>query len=109
MINTLESLSNEIILLIFSEIRWFEMIESFWTLNKRFHSLICSKLSIDYNGIIISKRCLSFNKCHSIMTSEIFNWSYLFSSIKSIDINGTNSNCCDIISEWIFHEKVLRF
>ncbi|CAF0880525.1 unnamed protein product [Rotaria sordida] len=61
MINTFENLSNEIILLIFSEIKWFEMIESFWSLNKRFNSLIYFKFSINRNEIIINKRCLSFN------------------------------------------------
>jgi hypothetical protein len=61
MINTLECLSNEIILLIFSEIRWFEMIESFWSLNTRFNSLICLKFLINSNEIVISERCVSFN------------------------------------------------
>ncbi|CAF1560315.1 unnamed protein product [Rotaria sordida] len=37
------------------------MIESFWSLNKRFNSFICFKFSINSNGIVISKRCLSFN------------------------------------------------
>ncbi|CAF4240855.1 unnamed protein product, partial [Rotaria sordida] len=39
MINTLESLANEILLNILSNLTWFEMIESFWSINKRFNSL----------------------------------------------------------------------
>ncbi|CAF4744957.1 unnamed protein product, partial [Rotaria sp. Silwood2] len=43
------------------------------------------------------------------MTSNISDFSSFFPSIKWIYVDGTNSNCCAIISEWIFHSKILRF
>ncbi|CAF1447353.1 unnamed protein product [Rotaria sordida] len=109
MLNRLENLPNEVLLLILKYIRWFEMIESFWSLNKRFNDLIYVKLSMTNYGIVISEKCFSFNKCHSIMTSNISDFSSFLASIKWIYVDGTNSNCCDIISEWIFHSKILRF
>ncbi|CAF3284294.1 unnamed protein product [Rotaria sp. Silwood2] len=109
MIHRLEILPNEIFVIILSYITWFEMIESFGSLNKRFNNLIYLKFSMNKNGIVISKRCLSFNRCHSIITSKINNISSVFDCIKWIHIDGTNSNCCDIISHWIFHSKIVRF
>ncbi|CAF4884543.1 unnamed protein product [Rotaria sp. Silwood1] len=61
MLNRLENLANEILLMILNHIRWFEMIESFWSLNKRFNDIIYLKLSMTKNGIVISEKCLSFN------------------------------------------------
>ncbi|CAF4227981.1 unnamed protein product [Rotaria sordida] len=61
MLNRLENLPNEILLLILKYIRWFEMIESFWSLNKRFNDLIYVKLSMTNYGIVISEKCFSFN------------------------------------------------
>jgi hypothetical protein len=109
MITTLENLPNEILLGILSNIKWFEMIESFWSLNQRFNSLICLKISMNKNQINITKRSVSFNRCHSIILSRICNLSSFFACVQSINIDGTNSNCCDVISQWIFHENILRF
>lgn len=61
MLNRLENLANEILLMILDYIRWFEMIESFGSLNKRFNDIIYLKLSITNNEIVISEKCLSFN------------------------------------------------
>ncbi|CAF3793883.1 unnamed protein product [Rotaria sp. Silwood1] len=61
MLNRLENLPNEILLLILNYIRWFEMIESFWSLNKHFNNLIYLKLSMTNYGIVISEKCFSFN------------------------------------------------
>ncbi|CAF1316118.1 unnamed protein product [Rotaria sordida] len=61
MLNRLENLANEILLMILNYIRWFEMVESFWSLNKRFNDIIYLKLSMTNNGIVISEKCLSFN------------------------------------------------
>jgi hypothetical protein len=51
------------------------------------------------NKININEKCLPFNRCISCF----------FDCVKSIRIDGTYLNCCDVICQWIFHEKVLRF
>ena len=112
MTTTLESLPNEILLIILSNIRWFELIESFWSLNKRFNSLINSKLSINFernkNGILIGEGGLSYNQCQSILLPIISN-SSISADIQRIHIDGTHLNSSYFITEWIFHEKVIRF
>lgn len=108
MIEKLENLPNEILLIILSNIQWFEMIESFWSLNKRFNSLICLKISMD-NGINISEKCSSFNKYHRILSSTNLNSLPFTHHIKWIRIDGRNSSCCDIISQWIFDKNIFRF
>lgn len=109
MVNKLENLPNEILIIILSYLPWFEIIELFWSLNKRLTNLIYLKTSMNNNGIIINEQCLSFNRCHSIMTSKICDLLSLFSCIEWIDIDGSNSNCCDVISAWIFRSKILNF
>jgi len=109
MINKLENVPNEIFLMIFSHMTLFEIIESFCSLNKRLNNIIYLNILMNKNGIVINKRCLSFNKCHSIITSKINDLSFIFNCIRSIYIDGIYVNCCDIISEWIFHSKILRF
>ncbi|CAF3338389.1 unnamed protein product, partial [Rotaria sp. Silwood2] len=109
MINKLENLPNEIFLMIFSHMTLFEIIESFSSLNKRLNNIIYLKFLMNKNEIVINKRCLSFNKCYSIITSKINDLSFILNCIQSIYIDGINVNCCDIISEWIFHSKILRF
>jgi hypothetical protein len=109
MINKLENLPNEIFLMIFSHMTSFEIIESFCSLNKRLNNIIYLKFLINKNELVVNKRCLSFNKCHSIITSKINDLSFIFNCIQSIHIDGINVNCCDIISEWIFHSKIVRF
>ncbi|CAF2675635.1 unnamed protein product [Rotaria sp. Silwood2] len=112
MINTLENLANEILLNILSNLAWFEMIESFWGINKRFNSLICLVFSMNndgnHSGIIISEIDLSLNKYQSILCS-INSYSTLSASIKRIHIDGAKSIFFDIISEWIFQENLIRF
>ncbi|CAF0950067.1 unnamed protein product [Adineta steineri] len=108
MIGKLENLPNEILLMIFSNIKWFEMIESFWSLNQQFNSLIGFKISGD-NGINISEECLYFNKYYKILSSTLFNSLSCIPYIKWIRIDGRNSSCCDIISQWIFDGNILRF
>ncbi len=109
MMNKLENLPNEILLIIFSHITWFEMSQTFWWLNQRLNDLIYLKSSMNNNGIILSERCLTFSRSHSMMTSNISHLSTLLSCIESIDINGTYCNCSDVISQWIFHSKAIRF
>jgi len=109
MINKLENVPNEIFLMIFSHMTLFEIIESFCSLNKRLNNVISLNILMNKNGIVINKRCLSFNKCHSIITSKINDLSFILNCIRSIYIDGIYVNCCDIISEWIFHSKILRF
>ncbi|CAF3442313.1 unnamed protein product, partial [Rotaria sp. Silwood2] len=113
MINKFENLSNEILLLILSNLTWFEMIESFWLLNQRFNSLICSTFSMNYdgnkNGIRINETGLSLNKLQLILSSIISN-SFLSASIQQIHIDGSKSSLFfNIISQWIFQEKLIHF
>ncbi|CAF4960928.1 unnamed protein product [Rotaria socialis] len=61
MLSRLENLPDEILLMILSHIRWFELIESFWSLNQRFNALIHLKFSLNKNQIVISHRDVSFN------------------------------------------------
>ncbi|CAF4649233.1 unnamed protein product, partial [Rotaria sp. Silwood2] len=106
------SLANEILLNILSNLTWFEMIESFWSINKRFNSLVCSIFSINYgrnkSGIIISETDLSLNKYQSILLTIISN-STLSASIQRIYIDGAKSVFFDLISEWIFQENLIHF
>jgi len=71
MIKTLERLPNEILLMIFSNLSWVELLISLWPLNKRFDILIHSVLlNIDneYNNkFIINEASLSFNKISSLL------------------------------------------
>ncbi|CAF1152880.1 unnamed protein product [Rotaria sp. Silwood1] len=112
MINTLENLANEILFNILSNLAWFEMIESFCGINKRFNSLICSVFSMNNDGnqsrIIITGTDLSLNKYQSIFCS-LNSSSTLSASIKRLHIDGARSIFFDIISEWIFQENLIRF
>ncbi|CAF4905777.1 unnamed protein product, partial [Rotaria magnacalcarata] len=103
MITKIEALSNEIFLQIFSHLSWIDMLMSFWPLNSRINSLVCSTLSInDYalnTGLITLG--LSYNKFCSTLFPLILNSSSLSSSIKRIHIDETNSIASDLIYEWL--------
>jgi hypothetical protein len=109
----IETLSNEILLHIFSYLEWSDMLTSLWSLNIRFNSLVCSALSISDNWLntgLLIKRGLSYNTCCSILFSLIFNSSSLCSSIQRIHLDETNSIACDLSYEWLFNDKkILRF
>lgn len=113
MIIRLEILPNEILLHILSYLQWFDILTSFWSLNTRFNSVVCSILSINDNqlnsGLLITSG-LSYEKCSTILFPLIYNSSSLASSIRRIHFDGTNSIACNLISEWLFNEKkILRF
>ncbi|CAF3887456.1 unnamed protein product [Rotaria sordida] len=113
MITKIETLPNEILLYIFSYLSWYDMLISFWSLNIRFDSLVCSILSINdrisNSGILITQG-LSYNKCSSILFPLIINSSSLCSSIQRIHFDETNSIACDLIYQWLFNEKkILHF
>lgn len=113
MSTTFEKLPNEIIIDVFSYIPWYDMLISFWSLNKRLDSLVCSTLSNNGNslnsGIIISNS-LSYKKCSTILFPLILNSSSLCASIERIHLDGKHSNAFDLLSEWLFTEKnILRF
>jgi hypothetical protein len=110
MITILEILPNEILCMIFSNLSSIELLTSLWPLNKRFEVLICSFLSrIDNqfnSGLIIVEPGLSFMKCYSIFASLILNSSSpIVSCIRRIHLDGTNSNVCDYIYEWLYDNK----
>ncbi|CAF3660703.1 unnamed protein product [Rotaria sp. Silwood1] len=100
MINKLEIFPNEIFLNIFSYLFWDELLISFWSLNKRINSLICSIFRV--NGILLNKPGLSYKNFSKILLRIIFNSSSLLSSIKCIHVDGMNSISLDLIYEKIF-------
>ncbi|CAF3943825.1 unnamed protein product, partial [Rotaria sordida] len=106
----MEILPNEILLHIFSYLEWFDMLTSFWSLNIRFNSLVCSIFSINDNrlnsGLLITHG-LSYNKCCSILFPLILNSSPLSSSIQRIHFDGSNSIASDLCYEWLFNDKKL--
>lgn len=112
MITTLEKLPNEILFVIFSNLSWIELLTSFWSLNKRFNSLICSILSrIDNqsnSGLVIIEPGLSFDKCNSFI---LHSSSLLLSSVRRIHFDGTNSDASNLSYEWLFDndKQVFRF
>ncbi|UJR29133.1 hypothetical protein I4U23_010347 [Adineta vaga] len=89
------------------------MLISFWSLNCRFNSLICSILSINNerlnSGLLISNG-LSYSKHCSIIFPLILNSLPLCSSIRRIHLDDINSMACDFCYEWLFSgQNVLRF
>lgn len=105
----MEILPNEILVYIFTHLSWLDVLASFWPLNTRFNSLICSTLTMDNNGLHMT-RGLSYKKCSSIFFSLILNSSSLLSSIERIYFNGTNSSVDNFCYEWLFdNEHILRF
>ncbi|CAF3572884.1 unnamed protein product [Rotaria sp. Silwood1] len=116
MITTLETIPNEILLMIFSHLSWFELLMSLSSLNKRFDRLICSILSkIDNksnNGLVIINPGLSYNKCNSILLPLISNPLLPFAScIRRIHFDGTICNDSDLSYKWLFDndKKILHF
>ncbi|CAF0965456.1 unnamed protein product [Rotaria sordida] len=102
MTNKLEILPNEIFLNIFLYFSWDEILISFWSLNKRINSIICSIFEINKNGIIFNKPGLSYKKFSKILLPLIFNSLSLCSSIKYIHIDGINSIGFNLIYQDIF-------
>lgn len=112
MITTMETLPNEVLLRILSRLSWFERITSFWSMNNRFNSLVCSTLSKDRNRFDngpFTTHGLTYQKCVSIL-SLISNSPFLSSSIRNVYFDGSNSNTYDLCFEWLFDDqKILRF
>ncbi|CAF1389252.1 unnamed protein product [Rotaria sordida] len=105
MISKLETLPNEIFLIIFNYLSWDEILISLWSLNKRISSLICSIFSINKNGIIFNRPGLSYKKISKILLPLIFKSSLLCSSIKYIHLNGSDSNSYDLIDQYFFNNN----
>ncbi|CAF1437661.1 unnamed protein product [Rotaria sordida] len=112
MTNKLEILPSEIFLNIFLYFSWDEVLISFWSLNKRINSIICSIFEINKNGIIFNKPGLSYKKFSKILLPLIFNSLSLCSSIKYIHIDGINSIYFHLIYQDIFshnNKLIYRF
>lgn len=114
MITVFENLPNEICLEIFSNFSWIELLTCFWSLNKRFNSLIHSILSIKNNklnsGLTIINSGFSFNECNSILFPlESYPLSLITSSIRRIHFDETNSNICSLINQWNYDIRKKRF
>lgn len=113
MSTTIETLPNEIFIHVFSYVAWYDMLTCFWSLNKRFDSLICSTLSRNddsFNSGIVISNGLSYKKCSTVLFPLIFSCSSLCSSIQRIHFDGKNSNGCHLFSEFLFDENnLLRF
>ncbi|CAF1262166.1 unnamed protein product [Rotaria magnacalcarata] len=118
MICTFETLPNEVLLIIFSYLSWFEKLR-LWSLNNRINNLICSIISINDNrqnsGIIIKELGLSYDKYYLRLLPLLNHSSLLLfcAAIRRMCFDGTNSIACDINYEWIFFQnndkKMLRF
>jgi hypothetical protein len=111
MISRIESLPNEILLYIFSYLKWFDMLISFWSLNIRFDSLLCTALSINnhlLNSGLLITHGLSYKKCHSKLFPLIFNSSSLSSAIQRIHLDGRNAIACDLSYKSLFNKRRLR-
>lgn len=98
MISRLEILPNEIFLDIFSRLLWNELLTSFWSLNKRFNSLICLTFSKNEHGIIINQLGLSYRTFLSKLFPLVGNCASLMNSIRYIYLDGTNSNSYDFFN-----------
>lgn len=115
MSNSFETLSNEILIMIFSNFSWFEILESFWSINQRINSLICSLFSmnnhLDNNAIVFNQPGLSYEKCSSLLLPIITNSLSLSSAIRRIHMDELNSASSDFISKWfsIDTKQILRF
>lgn len=96
-----EIIPNEILLNIFSYLSWIEILESFWSLNERFNSIVCSSFLMNKNGIILNRPGISYKKLSSILFPLINNSLQFSSSIKHIHIDGENSLFYDTICEYI--------
>ncbi|CAF4371617.1 unnamed protein product, partial [Rotaria sordida] len=68
MISIFETLPNEILLAIFSILSWSEMLTSFWSLNHRINSLVCSIVSLNdgrqNTGLVITEPGFYHEKCY---------------------------------------------
>ncbi|CAF4013368.1 unnamed protein product, partial [Rotaria sp. Silwood2] len=105
MVDKLEILPNEILISILSYFSWDELLTYFWSLNKRFNFLICSIISLNENGIIISKPGLSYRKVLSKLFPLIYKSSSLRSSVRHIHLDGTNSNCYSLIYQCSYKNR----
>ncbi|CAF3958210.1 unnamed protein product [Rotaria magnacalcarata] len=119
MMSPLETLPNEVFIIIFSHLSWLEMLTSLWSLNNRINNLICSIVSMNdskrKSGLIMKDLGLSYNECHSRLLPLLDHSSLLpfCSSIRHMCFDGRNSIDCDSICEWMFFQKndkkILRF
>ena len=111
-----ETLPNEILIIIFSDLSWSDLLISLWSLNKRFDLLICSVLSRTddqlNSGLVIIEPGLSYNTYNSILFPLISNpFLPLASCIQRIHFDGTYCNASDLSYQWLFdnEKKILRF
>jgi hypothetical protein len=109
MINKFENQPNEILILIFSNLSWFEIIRSLWSINQRINSLICSIFSM--NKIVLTQPGLSHIECSSILLPIISKSSCLSSAIRCIHFDEANSNSSEYIHKWLFdnEKQILHF
>ncbi|CAM4786287.1 unnamed protein product [Rotaria magnacalcarata] len=99
MISRLEILPNEVFFNIFSHLSWNEILTSFWSLNERFNSLVCSTFSMNQTGIIIRQTNLSYKIFLTKLFPLISNCSFLINSIRHIHFDGSNSNSYDFFNQ----------
>lgn len=101
----LEILPNEIFFNIFYYLSWDEILISLWSLNQRINSLICSIFSKNEKTITFNQPGLSYKKISKILLPLILKSSWLRSSIKYIDLSGSNSNSYDIIGQYLVYNN----
>ncbi|CAM4795683.1 unnamed protein product [Rotaria magnacalcarata] len=109
---TIETLSNEILLYIFSHLSWTDLLTSLWSLNIRFNSLVCSTLSVNSNllntGLVFTLGS-SYNKLYSTLFPLLLNSSCLSSCIQRIHFDERNSIVRDCVYQWLFNDKEIIF
>ncbi|CAF3645100.1 unnamed protein product [Rotaria socialis] len=109
---TIETLSNEILLYIFSHLSWTDLLTSLWSLNIRFNSLVCSTLSVNSNSLntgLVFTLGSSYNKLYSTLFPLLLNSSCLSSCIQRIHFDERNSIVRDCVYQWLFNDKEIIF
>ena len=97
MANSFETLPNEILLQIISNLSWSEIL-----------TLFCALLSMNNTrgnvGIVFNRPGLSYEKCSSLLLPIITNSLSLSSAIRCIHINEANSNSSELLHQWFFSD-----
>ena len=100
--NALESLPNEILMIIFSHFSWNELLTSWWCLNEHLNSLLCSMFWNGEARIIFNRPGLSYKECSTSFIPMITQSSDLSSSVRYIHLDGSNSLALDVFDRWFY-------
>lgn len=103
---SLESLSDELFVHIFARLPWAQLITSFWSLNKRFNTLIRSTLSNTDNPLhrelSFTEPGISLVQCRALFSATVLRSPVLLASIRRIHFDGLNSTISDSFAKWLY-------